>query len=419
MTALLVGLFLATAAISITTNRDVFSPAKFYLVNFVVFFGAALTGSVADGVCALSMLVLAMGTVAALMERGVPRVPAYRQGTLSLCDQTQTTAWIWILTTGPILGQSFLIQRSGGISSFVGSYGSRVLEWQGAGWAVTLMMTVGTLNLCYLAVGLVRRRTVGWWFGFLAHLAITLVIVGLSGSRSAVFGTFVLHLITFHYMRRRVSVATASGVALVLMALALSLGTVRERVSELLEDGLSSIDIAALKLDSFAYGTAPLQLILEADPMPLACGTTFLSALTNPVPRSWWPGKFDSGGIFLTKWYADDAWGGASNMTPTFLGEWVINFGWVVGIAGYVASASLLAWMLARGYRGLLRSIREPRSVDRALDVVLYVCLMWSVAGLMVGEVTNIFVPFFLQRAVPIAAIRFASRVWPGGQLRS
>jgi hypothetical protein len=419
MTGLLVGLFVATAAISITTNRDVFSPTKFYLVNFVVFFGAAFTGSASDEVCALSMLVLAMGTVAALMERGAPPVPAYRQGTLSLRDQPQATTWIWILTAGPILGQSFLIQRSGGFYSFVGGYGSRVLEWQGAGWATTLMMTVGTLNLCYLAVGLVRRRTIAWWSGFFAHLAITLFIVGLSGSRSAVLGTLVLHLITIHYMRRRVSIASASALGLVFVASALSLGSARERVGELLENGLSSVDIAALKSDSFAYGTAPLQLILDADPMPMAFGTTFLSALTNPVPRSWWPGKFDSGGIFLTKLYADDAWGGASNMTPTFLGEWVINFGWVVGIAGYITSASLLAWMLARGYRGLLRAIREPRSVDRALDVALYVCLMWSVVGLMVGEVTNVFLSFLLHRVAPIAAIRFACRVWLGGQPRS
>lgn len=417
MKILLVGLFLAIALAARLTNRDLFSPAKFYLFSFLMFFGAAATEGVSEEVHLLVMLVLSIGAFAMLLE--VERLPAVSRstGAISGIGERRAVRSIWMFTAVPLLAQAYLINLAGGLGAFAAAYGSRVLDWRGSGWAVTLMLSVTALNLMYLAIGLLSPRRPRWWLWFVVHLMITIFITSLSGSRGAILGTFATQLMLFNYLGRRIKLSVAVSVAASLLMVALVLGVVRERISWSSYDATDIISITpALKLDSFSYGTRPLQLIVDADPRPLAHGTTFLSVITNPIPRSWWPGKFDSGGIFLTKAYADDAWGGASNLTPTFLGEWVINFDWALGIPGYVVSASLLTYILFRHYRWMLHRVQGPRTVDLALDVVVYVYLLWAIVALMVGEVTNVIVGLMLTRLAPVMAVRIAVRLRPRGQ---
>lgn len=420
MKILLVGLFLTIVLAARLTNRDLFSPAKFYLISFLMFFGAAATEGVSEEVYLLVMLVLSIGAFAMLLEVG--RLPAVSRSTAasSGIGERRAVRSIWMFTAVPLLAQAYLINLSGGLGAFASGYSSRVLDWRGSGWAVTLMLSVTALNLMYLAIGLLSPRRLRWWLWFAVHLMITFFITSLSGSRGAILGTFATQLMLFNYLGRPVKLSLAVGVAASLLMAALVLGVVRERISWSSYDATDIISMTpALNLASFSYGTQPLQLIVDADPRPLAHGTTFLSVLTNPIPRSWWPGKFDSGGIFLTKAYADDAWGGASNLTPTFLGEWVINFDWALGIPGYVVSASLLTYLLFRHYRWMLYRVRGPRTVDLALDVVVYVYVLWAIVALMVGEVTNVIVGLMLTRLAPVMALRLAVRLRPRGQAQA
>ena len=135
---------------------------------------------------------------------------------------------------------------------------------------------------------------------------------------------------------------------------------------------------------------------------------TLLSLVTNAVPRDWWPDKPDSGGIYFTKVYTGDAWEGASNLTPTFLGEGVINFGWIFGILFFVFAYPSLMYFIVTYYRRVIRRVRSAPGAASAMDVVLYAFVLWAAVALMTGEVTNVLLSLALTRIVPIAVLKAA-----------
>jgi hypothetical protein len=411
MSLALASLFVLSSIVALASNPDLFSPAKFYLFTFALFFGAAFIGDVPPGLACLCLLVLSFGSLAAFVERDPRRSSSVAALSPAGPGERKAVVAVWTLSAVPVAAFAYLVVEAGGIGAFVAGAGMRTAQWRGLGWAVTLMMGIAAINLAYFAVGLLRPRAIRWWLGFALHGLLTLGIVGASGSRSAVMGHLPILLMLFNYLHRRLTVPAVTFTAASLVVATLVLGTIREQINVIVSDGPGEVAEAwSPKLDSFSYGTQPLQRILDADPRPLAHGSTFLSLFTNAVPRTWWPGKPDSGGIFLTKQYFDDAWEGGSNVTPTLLGEWIINFDFPLGIVGFVIAQALLLRFLSDRYSRMCRRLEGPRTVDTALGTALYVCLLWAVVGLMVGEVTNVLLLFVFTRVAPIVVIRLWSR---------
>ena len=87
--------------------------------------------------------------------------------------------------------------------------------------------------------------------------------------------------------------------------------------------------------------------------------------------------------------YTGDAWDGASNLTPTYLGEWVINFDWSLGLLLFLATSLVIMYFVVRYYRRVLAMSRERLDAEMAIDVVIYILVMWSAVALMVAEITN------------------------------
>jgi hypothetical protein len=181
-----------------------------------------------------------------------------------------------------------------------------------------------------------------------------------------------MQMFTYHYVRRAVNVRTAAVLA-VSLVLGARTGVVRDsfRVGEddfktVLADADQILSIPTLK-----YGVTPLDLLVEAGPLKLAYGSTLLSLFTNAVPRNWWPDKPDTGGVFFTKEYTGDEWEGASNLTPTILGEAVINFGWLVGIPVFLIAYPALLYFVVRSYRRTQLRLRHAPGAVASIDFVI------------------------------------------------
>jgi hypothetical protein len=230
----------------------------------------------------------------------------------------------------------------------------------------------------------------------------------LLGSRGSLLSVLALQMFLYHYLRKRVTIAWAVSVGGALVLVAVIIGVARQGVK--FDDGTLTTGLdtheSVVSDSTFNYGVLPLKLLVDADHLALANGTTFLSVLTNPVPRDWWPEKPDSGGVFFTKAYTGDAWDGASNLTPTFLGEGIINFGWFAGTMVYFLVNSMLVLFVTELYRRTLIRLRRQLSATVALDVLIYVFLMWSVIALMVGEVTNVVVNLIATQMIPVAVFK-------------
>jgi hypothetical protein len=161
-----------------------------------------------------------------------------------------------------------------------------------------------------------------------------------------------------------------------------------------------------VEFSTIHYGEGPLQILVDADHLQLAYGMTFVSLVTNAIPRDWWPDKPDSGGGYFTKIYTADAWNGRSNLAPTYLGEGIMNFGWAAGIAFFVITYPAMMFYCFLYYRRVILRVRAAPDASAALDLVQYILIVWAVVALMTGEVTNILLSLFLTRILPILALR-------------
>jgi len=316
--------------------------------------------------------------------------------------------WIWLFSIPAILSQLYLLYHFGGLQAYINVIGNRVVEFRGLGWAKTFISTIVVLNLIYFAVGLTRPRSRGWWMIYGGHLFLLLSMGLLLGSRGSILNAFAAQVFIYHYMRRPMKMMYVMPIGAALVVFAVLLGIAREGLK--VENGavVTGLDKAEnlFRLSVFAYGSQPLDLLVDAPDMQLAYGSTFVSLVTNAVPRDWWPEKPDTGGVFFTKQYTDDAWGGASNLTPTLLGETIINFGWPIGLLLFFFLHLALMWAVVEYRRSAVARLRQRMDGASAVNLVMYILVMWSVVALMIGEVTNVLLGLMLTQLVPAFAVK-------------
>ena len=413
MSIFVCALFVLTALFAVVSNRDMLSPGKFYLASMLLFYiGALVEYSSSYEIWLLILVVLAVGMLTVVLEAvrpaypggGAPQPPPIRAD----APAEPFALWIWVMSLPAIASQLYLLQHFGGLEGYINIIGNRVVEFRGLGWAKTLISTIVILNLIYFAVGLTRRRSRSWWCAYGVHLMLLLSMGILLGSRGSILNAFAAQVFIYHYMRRPVKMFYAVPIGAALIMFAVLLGIAREGLK--VEDGavVTGLDKTEnlLRLSVFAYGSQPLHLLVDSPDMPLAYGSTFVSLVTNAVPRDWWPEKPDTGGVFFTKQYTGDAWGGASNLTPTLLGETIINFGWTIGLILFFVLHLALMWYVVENQRATVARLQRRLSGAHAIDMVLYVVVMWSVVALMIGEVTNVLLTLMLTQVLPAFAIK-------------
>lgn len=411
MEVIVAALLLGTIFVALLSNGDPFSPAKFFLASYALFCLGAWGQPRDVAVWLLLLLVLLVGVFTVVFESRTLRAeetwPSWVLPFESVAGK-RTVQLLWLLTLPPLLAQLAAIQMYGGLSGYINVLGNRVIEFRGMGWLTTLTSMLLVLNLLYFAIGLLERHSRLWWSAYGVHLLIVIAIGLLSGSRSGILSVFAMQAFLVHYLRQRVSVSKALSLGVLLVLAASVLGVIRDglKVDEgQLVTGLSVGD-KIFQTAIFNYGVEPLEILVHSDGLELELGATFASVFTNPIPRVLWPGKPDTGGVVFTKVYTGDAWGGASNLTPTFLGEWIINFGWIAGSLLFVVVYTLMLAYAVRLYRHTMARTREDRGVGTAIAVVRYVCILWAIIGLMVGEFTNVMLGLILQRLAPLWLVR-------------
>ena len=306
-----------------------------------------------------------------------------------------------------------MIWHFGGIEGYFRSISLRVVEWAGFGWARTLIAIYVPINIVYFGIGLRQRRSGKWWTLYGIHFAIVISMGLLSGSRSILLNVCLIQLLSYHYIRTQVKAQYALFLAGTLVVASMTLAVARNIVK--LEGGsfttgssnTQSASSVSSSVASFSYGIAPLEIIANTEYPVLANGSTFFSLFTNAIPRDIWPNKPESGGVFFTKNYVGDIWRGYSNLTPTFLGEWIINFGWDIGIVGFFLSFGFFLLRLNASYKKLVQRLETDKSDVGAIDVIIYIAITLGIFGLLVGETTNVLLSLVTTQLIPLWGIRW------------
>ncbi|OHB62425.1 MAG: hypothetical protein A2Y76_06780 [Planctomycetes bacterium RBG_13_60_9] len=390
-------LLLIALGLCFASNKDIFSPGKFYHLSLTVYFADIFLSEHSGDVYAIYLGLILTGMVMSVVE-------AYslsgRQASLTRFRSTDVCPArfiliLWLLTLIPVLAQCYMIHLTGGLGSLATAVMRRVADRRGLGWLGILVKLIEPINLLYFGFGLAyrKRRPVIWWLGYGVHLLVFAAVALPKGSRGFVLGQVVLMMVIYNYLRRPVKLryAVVGGAALLITAA--FLGAVRENLGRIKNlDDLGHMRSGTLQWSLLSYGLMQLDVVFERDFTDYQYGKTFLTAATNFVPRAIWPEKFESGGVVLTKFAHGRYYTGKTNMTPGIVTESILNFGYPLGILWAFAFLSLVILLMVRFYTCLLNRISQRGGVGRVYVVALYGGLA-SVAGrLLVGEFADIFI---------------------------
>jgi oligosaccharide repeat unit polymerase len=403
--ALMAAGFIFVCICSYWSNRDLFSPTKLYLVTLCVCFLDIFLNSYRIEICCIYVGLLLVPLIFVAYESGI----SGRFGRLIKSHQNRaaphppagrTVAVIWLLTIVPVLSITYLVILFGGLGNYLDQLAIRALALRGLNtFSEPAINLISLLTVLYFGVGLIEKRSAGWWACYSVHFAIAEVILSMSGSRRYFLMPLLMMLATSHYFRAEVSIKRAFSVLALLLAITSVFGVLRmgQRGSDFLTRGLNTYEGESLTYH-FKYGLIPLDVMLSADVIDLHYGSTFVAAVTNLIPRPLWPGKPDSAGLVITKEYLGDRWLGTSNITAGLLAESVMNFGFPVGMC--VSFGLLLSGMafLLRRYAQVLSYMRSSnRSINGLLELIRYLNIALAVTGLITWETAVVVPPLILN----------------------
>lgn len=319
----------AGLVISYKKNKDPFSPIKIFTFFNGFFYLDIYSGNYEISVTAIYLLQCAAITLLAITE---PSFDTIKKPTIKI-NHKKATIILWLLTAIPIFTQLRVISELGGIAQTIGNIAFRVEYFEGRGYLIILNSFMIVLNLLHLQVA-IQAKKIQYTIGYAVHFALLILIGLLSGSRSFIAMTALAGCIIFNYQEKIINIAKISMIATTLALLVGVLGQLRNTVTT--EDNEITLrnfeNGEKFELSHFKYGLIPLEIITSSELKELQYGATYLSLLTNFIPRSIFPEKLESGGIFFTRIYTNDAWGGTSNLATGAITEGIINFGWTAGV---------------------------------------------------------------------------------------
>jgi len=386
---------LLAIALCFASNRDIFSPAKFYHAFLLVFFADVFLSEQNGYVYAVYLGFIFTGMSISLLE-------AYtlpKQGKALIrrepCRRVPArfVFVLWALSIIPILAQCYLIHITGGLSVLAASISRRVGVWRGLGPLLFLIRLMTPINLVYFTVGLVyeKRHPHLWWFLYVLHLILAVFSAALMGGRSGILARFLLMMMIYNYLRRPVKLRYALIGGATLLVVAAFLGTVRNNLTRLDRiDRISDMRGDALNLRMLSYGVNPLNLVFEREFTDYQYGKTFLTALTNFVPRRVWPGKWAPGRVVLTEFRDGPCYTGLTHTNTGIVVEGIINFGYPLGIGCAFVFLGAVTLLSVQFYVNFLNSIHQRRGLSLLYLVLLYSLLAPVAGSLLYGEFTNL-----------------------------
>jgi oligosaccharide repeat unit polymerase len=420
MPSLLLAISFAFACLcAYSSNRDLFSPIKLYLLTLFICFFDIFVNPYRLEICCVYLGLLALAVALSRFEASTVRTPRMRTKAVS---ERRAVAFLWISTTIPVASMTYLVSYFGGPAEYLAQLPLRSFAFRGLNTFSELAVNlVSLITVLYFGISVMRKRTVRWWIWYSLHFTVAFVILSASGSRRYLLMLILMMLALVHYLRSAISMRTATVFLVFVLSITSVAGVLRlsQRDANSLARDLNNDERESVTAH-FKYGLVPLEVIYDAGVLDLHYGSTFIAALTNIVPRPFWPDKPDGAGPAITKDYLGDRWLGTSNLNAGFIVESIMNFGFGIGLPfGFLGLAGAMTF-LVRQYRLMRMSLRvHDRSVHTVFSLVRHFHVALAITGLVTWETAIVSVPLILNLSA-LSCIEWliaargngASRVW-------
>lgn len=319
----------------------------------------------------------------------------------------------WILSIPAILAQIYFIQMFGGLIDFSLAAKHGTKNFAGLGVLKTLIATYYPISLVYYAYVINSKTKFYDNLLFVLHFSIFVFLAILTLSRGALLVQLFLMMIVWHYSKKRFSALSMVSFGLSLLAIASFYGVVRESFTfeqDFFEFGLETRE-QKLKSTWMIVGLFPLDVMLSAPIIHKEYGMTYLTMITNFIPRSIWPEKPDPGGVIFTRDYTDDMYGGFSHFTTGLFPESMINFGVAFGILFGAIQLYLIVHLLSKFH---IKKYSVKNSINSEKDLIIllvYINVMWGGANLITSEFTNIMIGTIVK-VISILSVYYIIRIF-------
>ncbi len=393
-------------------NRDLFSPVKFYFIALITYFFDIFLHPQIDEVYYSYLMYLAFGFMLIFLEAKMlvnfnSVLDKFRKRNKpTLHNPIKVFLAIFLISAIPIGAQLYLISLMGGIELYVISMKLRVEAWMGLGHIIIFRDLMPIINLIFFIVLICfdfkHKKIVVLLY--IIHLIITLSIGLLSGSRSGVLNTFLLNLMIFHYLIKQLKPGFLIPFFIFFLIGASFLGEVRDSLRINDDDGVklvgedSELSETLGNTSTFVYGIIPLNIIYEENFTNYQYGLTYLTTITNYIPRSIWPGKPDTGGVIITKFKKKGNYEGTTNYSPGLIAEGVLNFGYYLGPIIAFLFLGFISYLVIGTYRRLARYLQknlDSNFLNLNYNIIirsifLLIILQQTIGNLTVAESNNI-----------------------------
>lgn len=307
---------------------------------------------------------------------------------------------LWLMSLPSILAMLYMINMFGGIESYIVAAQHGTKNFHGLGPLKTIIGTFYPISLYYYALLIAKKRSSFEYMIFSLHFFILLTLALLSLSRGALLTHLVFMMLIWHFIRKPISpFVVVSGLALAL-SFASIYGVARETLS--LEEGSFSIGLedeeSIYRSEWMVAGIFPFERIMDADNVNKHWGSTYVTILTNFIPRSIWPGKPSPGGVIFTNEYAPEFYDEYSHFTSGLYPEAMMNFGRAAGLIIGVMQLALICFLITLYYRNtLFKALYLSKNPKNIMSIVIYIYIVWASVMLLTGEITSIIVNTLLK----------------------
>ena len=220
--------------IALYTNKDLFTPAKFFIAYMLLFHFELVyvDYQIEFYLTYFSFLLLAGFFV--LYESTLKNEDLLENTEDLYTNKTYkiTIFWLWVLSFIPIIFQLYFIFISGGVVQYAMDVIYRAEVWRGKGAILMVIQTMMILNLIYYSAGIYwKKNTKSWWFFFLIHFMITIMVAVLTGSRSVILMNLVFMTLIYNYAVKKVKLRYILGGFVFLIVSLTTLGLARNNFS--------------------------------------------------------------------------------------------------------------------------------------------------------------------------------------------
>lgn len=292
------------------------------------------------------------------------------------------------------------INKFGGLFTFIIASKRGTEEFYGLGHyktAVGMIYPLGLISYILYSFN-VSKKPLDFIINFIIQLFVIFIAL-LSMSRGTIINYFISLFLCSFILGQKFSKLTYVSFAIIALTFASFLGSVRETIN--FNDSSFSLGVentdTKFKTEWMEFGTFPIDQIYYNQNNELSYGLTYLTAITNLVPRAIWPKKPDPGGVVFTRDYTNGMYDEFNQYSTGLFPEAMINFG-IFG--GYIFGVSLFLFLTIGSsylyYKYILNKF-YIHSIKDAFILTFYIYLFLSIPALLTAEFTNVITALIIK----------------------